>query len=149
MKERGAERTFTFVVSHSVTSDIRLPTFEIVVISRTPMLTQKPFTAWCVMGVAQLGQKIKKKNVLSFPSTSRSDNSRQSKNISIFFHNHLSSAYSQGRSLFTIQSYCFTDLFRVKVATSSSSLLICPHSSVYCEQVKRELEAVQSPRNRQ
>lgn len=57
------------------------------------MLTQKPFTMWCVVGLSPLHGE-KKHHFL--PSMSRSNNLRLSENVCIFFRDQPSRLYSQG-----------------------------------------------------
>lgn len=107
------------------------------------MLTQKPFTAWRVVGLTPLtggGER------LILPSMSHSNNSRRSKNICIFFRNHPSRPYSQGVFAFhntELLLYTFMQgkgcyFFLITLHLSSRFY------SLFTEkQVKKELEAFQ------
>lgn len=138
MKEWGLGelfRPFAFVILCSVTSDMRLLTGEIVVISRSSlMLTQKPFTTWRVAGLSPLRGE-RKHHIL--PSMSHYNNLRLSENICIFFRDQPLGSIPRVCSRSITQDYCLTHLSRLKVATSSWSLFVCLRDFIE-EQVKLE-----------
>lgn len=98
------------------------------------MLTQEPFTTWCVVGLAPLHGE-EKHHIL--PSMSHYNNLRLSENICIFFRDQPLGSIPRACSRSTTQNYCLTHLSRLKVATSSRSLFVRLQDFIE-EQVKLE-----------
>ena len=81
------------------------------------MLTQKPFTAWRVVGLAPLRRGEKKEKALSFHQCPTTQD--WVKIFASFSTSIPPDHIPRVCSLFIIQRYCFTHLSKGKVATSS------------------------------
>lgn len=95
-ENREKFQTFAFVVPRCVTFDMRLLTGEIVVLFHLLSdVDTETFYCMACRGTCTTQMEGGKKHLI-LPSMSLSNNSKLSKNICIFFHNHPSRPHSQG-----------------------------------------------------